>query len=96
MKANGTKVAVVADGGGHAHTMFDAQDITLDGAFLAGALFLEVDEVFEVELSFDDSQTIRAKVRVERVEKGEKPGMAVSFAELSDSDRKLLASKLGA
>ena len=96
MKSNGSKVSVSVTGPSGDYTMFDARDVTPRGAFLAGNLLLELNEEFTVVLAFADASTLRVTARVDRVERGQEPGIAVSFAGLTESEQKLLASKLGA
>jgi hypothetical protein len=90
--------AIVArsDGGAPAATylMYDARDVGTAGAFFHGALLLEPDEQVLVQLTFGDGSSLRVQARVERVQEGEDAGMAVSFVELGEADRAVLASKL--
>ena len=97
MNTRGTSVAVVArHDDSTSYPMYEAQALTPKGFFLAGSLFLEVDEELTVEFALDGGSHVRTRVRVERVDHGSVPGMAVLFAELSDSDREKLEGLLGA
>ena len=77
-----------------AYSMYEARGLSPDGVFLAGSLFLELNEEFTVELILGDAR-LRTRARVTAVERGAAPGMAVVFANLSDSDRALLEREAG-
>ena len=81
--------SVVSERDQAAYTMFEARDISPDGAFLAGSLLLELNEEFTVELSLGET-AIRTRARVASLAQGEAPGMVIVFSELSDDHRALL------
>jgi hypothetical protein len=86
--------AVVTEGeGASVYPMFEVKRLDVDGAFLAGSLFLEVGEITTVELSWDEQTRIRVRVRVASLERGDEPGMSVVFPELDDGERKLIAER---
>lgn len=97
MAGSGAKAAIVADeDGGGAYKMFEARDLSTEGAFLAGTLLLEEGEEFDVELSFEDEAAVKVRARVTGVQSGgERPGMSVSFTRLEERARKELEKKLG-
>jgi hypothetical protein len=95
MTSNGKAVTASIAGPDGSYAMFEAHRIDPRGAFLAGTLLLELDEEFTVELSFADASRLRVRARVDRVQRDVEPGMTVSFSDLSEADRKLLADKLG-
>lgn len=72
------------------YAMFELRELSPTGAFLAGALLLEMNEDLELDLSLDDGVPMRVRARVVRVERGDIPGMEVAFSELGDGDRKRL------
>lgn len=93
-ETDAVKVAVVGNGASNSsYLMFEAAELTADGAFLSGDVFLEVDEEFAVRLSFGDD-SVDATARVISLDHG-KPGMNVTFA-MSEEDKKKLQSKLAA
>lgn len=77
-----------------AYRMFDATELSAGGAFFAGAVWFERGEELEVELTMAGGRSLRLRARVTGLERGERPGMRVSFAELSDEDRKRLEDGL--
>ena len=97
VEGDGVVARIIADGGdGEAsYAMFEVRDISPNGAFLAGTLFLELSEEFTIELSLGDT-SLRTRVRVTALEQGEVPGMVVVFSALSDSHRALLEERAGA
>ncbi len=70
-----------------ADAQFEAQNISLDGAYVTSAQSLEVGQQFDLELQFAKSaEVIRCRARVMRCEKlGERFGIGLSFRQdLSD------------
>jgi hypothetical protein len=71
--------------------VFDAQDLSVGGAFLRSDLLFEVDEELDVEFTLPPGHKVRARGRVVRVSRersgGEMPGMGIKFIGLSDADR---------
>jgi hypothetical protein len=88
------EVAVVGNGESNStYAMFEAQELTAEGAFLHGEVFLEVDEEFAVRFSLGDD-SVYATAKVVSLDHN-KPGMNVSFA-MNDEDKKKLTSTLAA
>lgn len=73
------------------YPMYEARDISPSGALLIGGLFLEVNEVFTLELALG-GDAVRATARVVRLERGA-PGMHVAFSNLTDTAREALAKR---
>lgn len=71
------------------YSMFSAQELTPEGAFLVSDLLLELGELVTLELSLG-SDKVRADARVVALDTGETSGMRVEFASLCDSDRQLI------
>ena len=86
--------AVVSTGmdGEPSYAMYEAEHVTAEGAFLTGPLLLEASEDFTVELVLSGGDTVRAKARVLRVERGDTVGMAVRFIGLSDDAKRKLTN----
>lgn len=80
------------DGDAAAYSMFEAREISANGAFLVGSLFLELNEEFTVELALGGGQ-VRARAKVAAIARGDLPGMTVEFSDLSDGDRALLEAQ---
>lgn len=70
------------------YAMFELRALSVEGAFLAGALWLELNEDLEVELAAGNEVPVRVRARVVRLERGDAPGMEVAFSSPSDSDRR--------
>jgi hypothetical protein len=86
--------AVVTEGkGASIYPMFEVTRLGVDGAFLAGLLFLEVGESAVVELSWDEHTRIRVRVRVASLDRGDAPGMSVVFPQLDERERKLIEER---
>ncbi len=96
MTSNGIPTAaVVAGDKPSSYGMFEAQELTAQGAFLVGSLLLELHELVTIELTLVDGSSVRVKARVERVEQGENPGVRVAFTEQGDESRDKLTSAAG-
>ena len=94
--ANGITTRVVPDGGGDAsYSMLESTELSADGAFLGGSLFFEVDEEFNLQFSRRGSDSLRLRVRVVEIERGDEPGMWVEFVALGDAERKSLTELIG-
>lgn len=72
------------------YEMFEATEMSAEGAFLAGDLFLEVGELVTLQLVADGQDPVRAQARVVRLERGGRNGMAVAFQDLGDDARRAL------
>lgn len=72
------------------YEMFEATEMSADGVFLAGDLFLEIGETVTLELAADGADPVRAQARVIRLERGDRNGMAVAFQDLGDEERRAL------
>ena len=91
--AAATPAAVlVAQGhdGESTYALFEMRELSPTGAFLAGALLLEMNEDLELDLTLGDGAPVRVRARVVRLERGDVPGMEVAFSELGDEVRKRL------
>jgi hypothetical protein len=78
--------------GSPTYIMFEAEGVSPDGAFFAGALLLEVNEAVTVELALPTGDRVRARARVTDVHRGATPGMQVCFIELSDDAKRKLSN----
>ena len=86
-----------AHGGESTYAMFGVRALSAEGARLEGALWLEVNEELQVELSAGDHQApLRIRARVVRLVRDGAPGMDVVFSDLSDSDRTRIESMAAA
>jgi len=74
------------------YQMYEARDLSAEGAFLVGELLLEVGEQVTLQLETDGQPPVRAQARVVRLERGDRIGMAVAFQELGDAERSALES----
>jgi hypothetical protein len=77
-----------------AYRMFEASELSPVGAFFAGTVWFERGEELDIELSMPGGRSMRLRARITGLERGDRPGMRVSFAELSDEDRKRLEDGL--
>jgi hypothetical protein len=94
--SNGSiRARIVDDAGKESYEMFEAHDVSLEGAFLAGPLFLEVDEEFTVEFGFGDDANVRVKAVVTGIELDDKVGMSIGFPGLTNRERRKLEARLG-
>ena len=90
--ANGVTTTVVPDDSSDAtYSMLEPTALTTDGGFLAGSLFFEVHEEFTLQVSRANVETLRVRVRVVEIERGEEPGMWVEFVGMDDVERRHLA-----
>lgn len=76
------------------YRMFEATELSAQGAFFAGTVWFERGEELDIELAMPGGRSMRLRARVTGLERGARPGMRVSFAELSDEDRKRLEDQL--
>lgn len=76
--------------------MYQATEISEDGAFLRGPMLLEPNERFTLELAFEDGTRVRADALVERVDLGPVPGLDVRFTDLSQPARAYLRGRMRA
>jgi hypothetical protein len=83
-------IAEVGAGDTTSYAMFEARDVSVEGAFLVGQLFFEVDETFTLKLSSAGNASVTVEERVKRLELDDQPGMAVAFTGLGDAERKAL------
>jgi hypothetical protein len=90
-----TLVAQTGDGES-TYAMFGVRELSAEGAFLEGALWLELNEELEVELSGGNEAPVRVRARVVRLERGDVPGMEVTFPNPSDRDRTRIESMAAA
>jgi hypothetical protein len=74
---------------GHAsvYGMFDATDVTAEGATLRGGLLLEVNEEVTIELRLADLTRLRALARVVEILHGKPPAMKVVWIRVAEADR---------
>jgi len=96
--ANGVTTTVIADGDdGGGYLMLESSELSEDGGFLGGNIFFEVAEEFTLQLSRSGADSMRVRVRVVEIERGDEPGMWVEFVDVGDVERKklgeLIASK---
>jgi hypothetical protein len=91
--AHALAAAVVWSGDGAAKTYpaFATLRSHARGGFLAGRLFLEVEEEVELELSAGGAVVGRARVRVVEIVRGEQPGMVVALVEADEAVRARIA-----
>jgi len=89
-----TAAAIVSTGvdGEPSYAMYEAQQLTGEGAFLTGPLLLEHHEQFTLELALPGGETVRTRARVARVEYGPVVGMAVRFIDLPDEVKRKLTN----
>jgi hypothetical protein len=72
---------------------FATGDLSVAGAFLRTAAFLELDEEVQLELRLDEKRVVRARAKVVRI--AQKPaGMGISFTKLDDKDRDAIRAVL--
>jgi len=88
------RARIVGGAGKTSYDMYEAQDVSLKGAFLAGPLFLEVDEEFIVELAFADDANVRVRAKVMAIERDSKIGISIGFPALTNRERRKLEAKL--
>lgn len=83
--------AVVLSSAGQArrYRMYEATNITPEGATLVGGLLLEANEEVALELRMPDG-ALRAGARVVEILLGSAPAMRVVWTGLADADRRLL------
>jgi hypothetical protein len=79
---------------GSGYHMYDVGELSIDGAFLCGQLLLELEEEVLIELRFPQGAAILSRARVLSVERGQRPGVRVSWVELAQEDRKKLEEEL--
>lgn len=74
------------------YDMFALCALSKEGATLTGMLLLEMDEVFKLELAFDDGERVRVDARVTQLLR-ELPGMEVVFVGLDETRKKRIACR---
>ncbi len=74
------------------YDMFALCALSKEGATLTGTLLLEMDEVFKLELAFDDGERVRVDARVTQLLR-ELPGMKVVFIGLDETQKKRIACR---
>lgn len=84
---------------GSGELLFEGADLSVGGAFLKSALLLEQDEALTLEFRVPGVvRVLRAQAKVAWVrrfpEPHEPPGMGVSFLDLGEADRRVLATYL--
>ena len=90
--AHRVTTTVVPDGDGDAcYSMLESTELSTEGGFLGGNLFFEVDEEFTVQFSRSGADSLRVRVRVVEIERGDEPGMWVEFVGVGEVERKRLA-----
>ncbi len=89
----GMVCASVVGASGTSYAMYDAIQLSVSGAFLRGRIFLELEEEFIVELVRGDA-SVRVRARVDSLDRGETPGMKVTFVGLGSADRNVIANEL--
>ena len=87
--------SIVGAGGSGEYAMFVASTLSANGAFLRGDVFLEVEEEFTVELARGEA-SVRVRARVESLERGDAPGMTVTFVGVSSDARNTITNDLAA
>ena len=81
----------------HGSVRLDTRDLSPAGAFVVSPLLLEVGEELDVELPLPGLGQVHARARVTRVDLSpDRPGMALSFVDLSDRDLQAVRSFLAA
>ena len=68
---------------------FDAQDLSLGGAFLRSDLLFEIGEELELEFQVPSGAVVRVRSRVVRVARDAGPaeaGMGIAFVDLAEAD----------
>jgi len=78
---------------GSLYNMFEALQVTPEGATLRGGLLLEVNEEVTIELRLPDLSSFRARARVVQVMLGERPAMKVVWTGVGDADRRRLSGQ---
>ena len=93
--ANGhaVRVSVVGHNASSSYTMFDAIDVTPEGAFFSGSMFLELDEEVKVQLDLDGGDPIEVLAKVTELDRS-RPGMFVVFSQLNADGRKAITERL--
>ncbi len=83
---------------GPGHLFFDAQDLSIGGAFLRSDLLLETGEELEVEFTLPGTErAVHARARIAWVRRAEgsgSAGMGLEFIDLPAADREALAAFL--
>lgn len=89
------RAAIVVESGDRTriYRMYEAREITPEGAFLAGALFLEIGETVTLELSWSEGEAVRVSARVVALEHAGTPGMTVAFSHVDDRARSLIQAR---
>lgn len=87
-------VLVVSPGGQGGYAMFEAAELSLDGALLVGGLLLEIEEEVTLDLRLPERGTVRAKAVVREILRDRGPAMRVTFAQLDEAERARLSRYL--
>ena len=72
---------------GSLYAMFEASDVTIDGARLTGGMLLELDEEITLELLLPERASLRVRATVVEIQRGNAPAMRVSFDGLEEADK---------
>lgn len=88
--ARATALLEAAAGEPARYAMFEIDELTAEGAFLACGLWLEVGEEITLELAGAGSEARALRARVIEISREPRPGMRVTFLELGDDDRALI------
>lgn len=88
VEADAVDVAVVRAGEGtDSYCMFQAENLSPEGAVLTGGLLLEVNEEVTLEIELGDGGPAHARARVVAIVPDDRPAMRVKFVDLDDATR---------